>query len=209
MAVVRVSPNFTSEKLASGKLEDRIDVFEDRLRGWFLTHARALLNVVHGDLAALQLALGYFETYAIYWNGEDSEGKSKQFFTQAFLEVFPFSGWEGTGVAPALPPDFRQRLAGDFYRAVRCGLFHSGMTGYKILVGRKRSQAIEVSVHKPTGATGAIVVDPEKLLDEVDAHFAGYLAQLRAPANTELRERFSRAWELKNPMVTLPVPPTG
>lgn len=43
MGAVRVSPNYMSDKLKAGNVEDRIDVFEDRVKGWFLNHARSPL----------------------------------------------------------------------------------------------------------------------------------------------------------------------
>jgi hypothetical protein len=112
------------------------------------------------------------------------------------------------GDAFPVPPDFREKLAEDFYRAVRCGLFHSGMTGYKVLLG-KGSKAITVSVHKPTGTVGAIVIDPAKFVDEIGAHFDLYLSQLRNAANADLRANFTKAWELKNPTIALPLAPGG
>jgi hypothetical protein len=45
MISARVSPQFTGEKLQSGSIEDRLDVYEDRVFGWFLDHAQSLAEV--------------------------------------------------------------------------------------------------------------------------------------------------------------------
>jgi hypothetical protein len=206
MVTTLVSPKYTTDKLKSGKIEDRIDVFEDRIKGWFLDHATALTGSSNAQFAILQLSLSYFETYAIYKRGEDSEGQSKKFFVSAFLEVFPYSGPVGDPFP--VPPDFREKLADDFYRAVRCGLFHSGMTGYKVLLGES-SKAITVSVHKPTGTVEAIIIDPAKFVDEIRAHFDVYLSRLRDASKADLRANFTKAWELKNPTIALPIAPGG
>ncbi len=34
--IIRISPKFTVEKLQSGTLLNRIDVYEDRVRGWLI-----------------------------------------------------------------------------------------------------------------------------------------------------------------------------
>lgn len=203
----RISPRFTREKLSSGRLEDRIDVYEDRIKGWFLNHARSLLAAPNSELAVLQLSLAYFEGYAIYRNGSDSKGRSKKFFRQAFMEVFPHSR-RGTvqGIDPS--PDAIEKLPSLLYEEARCGLFHDGMIRHSIVLASS-SAPISVSAHKITGEVGAIVIDPRKFLEAVEAHFTAYTAKLRDRNNAELRANFNSAWELKNPPVSLHFPPGG
>lgn len=205
--IFQVSPHFTSEKLSSGRLEDKIDVYEDRIKGWFLNHARSLLAAPSSELAVLQLSLGYFEGYAIYRNGCDSKGRSKRFFRQAFIEVFPHSR-RGTvqGIDPS--PDTIEKLPGLLYEEARCGLFHDGMIRHRIVLASS-SAPISVSAHRTTGEVGAIVIDPRKFLEAVEAHFTAYTAKLRDRNNTELRANFNAAWELKNPPASLSFPPGG
>ena len=203
----RISPRFTSEKLRWGMIEDRIDVHEDRLKGWFLKHARSLLSAAHSELAVLQLALGYFEGYAIYRNGSDSTGRSKEFFRQAFMEVFPHSKRaKHQGVDPK--PDDLNKLVDLFYKEARCGLFHDGMIRHRIVLAPS-SAPIFVASHKTTREITAIVIDPKKFLNAIDAHFTDYIAKLRDRNNTGLRAKFNAAWELKNPSVPLRLPPGG
>ena len=201
------SPRFTSEKLLSGKLEDSIDIYEDRIKGWFLDHARSLLAAPYSEIAVLQLALGYFEGYAIYRNGVDSKGRSKKFFRQAFMEVFPYAKrGKVQGIDPS--PDAIEKLADLLYEEARCGLFHEGMIRHRILLA-KASAPISVSAHKTTGEIGAIVIDPGKFLGAVEVHFTDYIAKLRDTKNPDLRSKFNAAWELKNPTGALPLPPGG
>lgn len=44
-----ISPNFAAEKIETGKLEDWIDVFEDRIVNWTLRQARSLLKISDND----------------------------------------------------------------------------------------------------------------------------------------------------------------
>lgn len=205
--IFQVSPHFTSKKLSSGSLEDRIDIYEDRIKGWFLNPARSLLAVPNSELAVLQLSIGYFEGYAIYRNGSDSRRHSKKFFCQAFMEAFPYSR-RGTvqGIDPSL--DLIEKLPVLLYEEARCGLFHDGMIGRRIVLASS-SAPISVSAHKITGDVGAIVIDPRKFLEAVEAHFTAYTAKLRDRNNPELRANFNAAWELKNPPVPLRFPLGG
>ena len=65
---LKISPSFTVDKLRSGQIEDKIDVYEDRVLGWFFRSARSLLSVPNSEFALLQLTISYFEGYAIYRN---------------------------------------------------------------------------------------------------------------------------------------------
>ena len=203
---LKISPSFTIDKLRSGQIEDKIDVYEDRVLGWFLRPARSLLSVPNSEFALLQLTIGYFEGYAIYRNGQDSTGHSKVFFRQAFLDVFPFFQTCEPGMG--LPSDLGQGIADALYEGARCGLFHDGMARSQILLA-KASAPITVSAHKTSGDLGVVVIDVEKFLDNVEVHFVRYVAKLRAKNNTQLRGNFETAWNLKHPGKIYPLAPGG
>jgi hypothetical protein len=84
-----ISPNFGHEKLESAAYEDLVDVFEDRMRNWFLMPAERLLEIPHCQIAAVALLMAYFESIAIYLSGEDSKNRSFEFFAKGFSKVFP------------------------------------------------------------------------------------------------------------------------
>ena len=56
-----ISPNFSHEKLKPGTFEDLVDVFEDRMRNWFLLPVERLLTIPHCQIAAVALLVTYFE----------------------------------------------------------------------------------------------------------------------------------------------------
>ncbi len=205
--VMQVSPKYTADKLASGAIEDKIDVFEDQMQGWFFAQARYLLDKPHSAHAALALTIGYFETYWIYASGEDSRHKSERFFTAGFLDVFPPEGARAVGWTPAgkAAADVMRNLAKKLYESGRCGLFHNNLTGAGILL-RPMAAPITPSVSMTTGEVSAVFLDPEKILDDVNGHFAWYVARLRDPVNVELRTRFERAWEIKRPHGVIHLP---
>jgi hypothetical protein len=79
-----ISPNFGAEKLESASYEDLVDVFEDRMRHWFLNPAERLIGMPHCQIAAVALLISYFEGIAIYLSGKDSKNRSFEFFANAF-----------------------------------------------------------------------------------------------------------------------------
>jgi len=198
---ILISPRFPAAKLESGSIDDRIDVYEDRLRGWFFGPARALLNVPGAGIAILQLCLGYFEGYWTYRSGEDSKkGRSKEFFRRAFSEIFSHL----VIVDPPdlnLPHDIHETLANLHYEDGRCGLFHDGMLRGAIYVG-SGSAPISATIEKNTGRVAGILINPEMFLAEIEFHSDQYMAKLRDPSSADLRNRFNTAWELKNPDAT-------
>jgi hypothetical protein len=57
-----------------------VDVYEDRMGGWFLGPITSLLPTKDSWFAAASLALRYLEGWEQYRSGEDSRGRSKEFF---------------------------------------------------------------------------------------------------------------------------------
>ncbi|MBW2167618.1 MAG: hypothetical protein JRG74_16555 [Deltaproteobacteria bacterium] len=84
-----ISPKLSHQKLESGDYKNLIDVFEDRMRNWFLMPAEHLIKIPHCQIAAVALLVSYFEGIAIYLLGKDSKNKSFEFFAIGFAKVFP------------------------------------------------------------------------------------------------------------------------
>jgi hypothetical protein len=185
-----VSPRYTADKLASRSIEDRIDVYEDRVQGWFIAPTRSLLDIPHAEFAVLNLCLGYFEGWAQYYSGEDSTRRSAEFFCRGLSAVFPFFDF---GDVVRKPGDER-RIFDVLYEQARCGVAHDGMPRKKVLI-RSLPTPIAVSAQIETGEIGAIFVDSRQFLEHIERHFPGYVTALRDPANIELRENFTRTWE--------------
>jgi hypothetical protein len=201
---IAVSPSFTAQKLENPGIEDKIDVFEDQVNGWVLSHAKVLASEKnpyrrHCGIAVLMIAGSYFESLASFLRGESSDGKSKQFFAIGLQNVFPdilkAAGEEKTADPDKVFSDF----AGTFYAELRCGLFHEAMIRGRIfiapaseLVGNTGLAAvIDTRAHK----LATIVIDPERFLSHVANHFADYVQKLRDPSQVELRRNFEAAWD--------------
>src|SRR5262245_54085153 len=77
--VLAISPRFDESKLASGRIEDKIDVFEDQMLGWLVTPAKMMGTSQHSGFAMLAVALAYFEPLGQFLEGK--AGKSQAQFT--------------------------------------------------------------------------------------------------------------------------------
>ncbi len=191
-----VSPHYnTQEKLEQPGVEDLIDLLEDRVKFLVLEPVREALKIPFGFSAAFCVLLTYFEGIWIYISGRDSQGSSRRFFENAFVEVFDSSG-------PS--EDLLRRIATVFYRDARCGFFHDGMARDRIYFGRLEGP-MKVTLPKVDGRLDeagdiqSIIVDPLEALKYVEGHFGKLVESLRDPTNTEERSRFEaicrRKWD--------------
>jgi hypothetical protein len=135
----------------------------------------------------------YFEPYAIYRKGEDSTKQSKIFFRVGFIDVFRKSG---------LKEALLGRVADVLYVNARCGFFHEGMVRDRIYIGSGEGE-LTVTVPrvdgKPdeNGPIESVLIDVAKSHTAVERHFTEYLRSLRDESNTELREKFKKAVDLR------------
>src|SRR5262245_49177842 len=120
--LISISPSYRVGEVDLVKLDDRIKVYEDQVRGWLLGPAKALLPMPHSGFAVLHILMGYFEHHAIYRLGASSARKSKQFFRQGFVAVFPKPA--ETDAPGVKPEEVSEWLADIMYSDARCGLFH-------------------------------------------------------------------------------------
>lgn len=186
-----VSPRYNHSKLGNPSLTDLIDVFEDSWRGYVFRPAEMLLNHAGGDVAAMTLVTSYFEAIATYMTGENSEGKSKQFFVNGFSQCFKAST-EGIDIA-----------AKEIYKHIRCGLAHTGMLTPRVNFSREGAHVFCVTYPKnPDGSlnlkapAASIVVNPQRMYEGVLRHFEQYIKDLRCGNRTDLTDAFQKAISL-------------
>ena len=196
----QISPHFPSEKLDSPSIEDLIDVFEDRLVGWLLAPAKKLLMHPIDQIPGFALSLSYFEGIAIYMRGEDSRNKSRQFFTEGFVDVFRSS---------RLPTAVLERVANVLYEDCRCGFFHDAMFRTRVFFGEHFGEPLVITVPRingvidQSGEVQSIVVHGPKYFEYLEGHFTKYVARLRDRSERDLRRNFQEVchlkWDLSSP----------
>jgi hypothetical protein len=190
---INISPNYLSDKLSDPTLDDLIDVFEDRVKGWVLNPAYDLLRNPHFRIASLCIQLTYFEGIWGYVTGVDSKNRSKEFFRKGFIDVFRI---EGTN------QNLLGRAADVIYEDARCGFFHDGMFRSRLFF-TSRGFALEITLPKQNGIIDqageikSIMIDSCLFYDAIDNHFDTLIKRLRNGSDQELIENFKNGWELR------------
>jgi hypothetical protein len=189
------SPKYHSENCPSPDKWDlglKINIFEDRVMGWFLKFAEKLSQDPDAGYAILSIVLSHFEMIDLYKTGttkdiEDAlKGKrpsepSKSHFFAGVDSVADFAKWPSADLE-----NMKKRL----YEAFRCGIYHAGMTRPDVLV----TEAPKVTnLYEFHGST--LIIKPRMLLSDVRHHFGAYLDGLR---NGKLAAEFERRfnWEV-------------
>ena len=154
----------------------KVDVYEDRVDGWFLNVAENLLKEDDspGDYVVITIALAQLEGIEQFRRGETARDRKpkeseRAWFVSAGVRAFP-------GVSnPML-----ERL----WDSVRCGLAHSGFTEDPVLVSR----AWDAALHE----SGGLHINPKTLLHAVRNFFDEFVKELRADSNSEAARNFAR-----------------
>ena len=173
--MLAISPRYTLTKLSNGKLEDKIDVYEDQILGWVVAPAKLMFPYQHSGFAILALALTYFEPLGQSLAGQ-FEG-SYTCFRQGLLTVYP---------NVHVP---NEQVLRQLYDQLRCGMFHRGLT--KNLVQINQSQDAAIVMHGDRGVVQSLIVNPWALLENVEQHVIEHCAALRIP-NDSRRQAFEK-----------------
>lgn len=187
---MKVSPNFDLSKVETGGIEDKIDVYEDRIKGWFLEPARILeeKGSGHAGFAILLLAVSFVEGYGILLRGEDSQRQSKIFFKAGLREMFK-------GLETRHSQKIVDKALNGIYEQIRCGLAHYGMTKEKVTLSGDYQNPIDVVFDANKNITH-IMVNPHRFLDKMEESLGEYIERLRDPEENVLRSNFEKAWAL-------------
>lgn len=166
----------------------KIDVFEDRMKGWFLDQAEKLRQHPHSGFAILTIGAEYVEALQQYWEGQSSDPKlitgSTQFyvgsraaFNRGMHRIFDNIGEDVF-------------ISCNFYDRVRCGLFHNCMTKSDVMISE---------FDNPITITGSkIYINPELFLEAIRKDFKKYIGSLRQAMqhnpNDEQLQNFITMW---------------
>lgn len=182
-----ISPHHNLDDFPDGlKLEDKVEVFIDRIEGWMLGPAKEMITKGLGyrGFALLSIVTSYFEMIAKYADGYADKYKSGHYFRKGLMMVFP----------KMVLPD-AEELLDSYYERVRNGIYHVGMTGPNVLLMDPSPERGSIGF-KPT--TGSVGIVPDTLVDDLLVHFRWFAGQLRDPNQLTLRTRFERRFDFDN-----------
>lgn len=150
----------------------KINIYEDRVNGWFLDIGRLLIPNVYSEFVILQIAISYIEGNQQLRDGKISTGHSETCFAKAVQRIFA-------------PDGVILEDAKILYREVRCGLFHQGMTSKRVLLSSAFSKAM---MHMD----GGIYINPCLFFNRVVNDFHKYIHELKLPSNDDSRKKFEK-----------------
>lgn len=184
---IAISPIHTSGMFPNGySLEDKIEVFIARVRGWQIQPALDLRenNVPHRGFAQLLIISSYFEMIGKYRAGYIGFDHSRHFFKEGLIYTFP-----------DIPFD-SEVLITKFYQGVRNGLYHAGMTMPNVYI-----------VDDIPGSFGfqeeshALMISPDRFIDDISIRFDNFAHELRNHKNDELRNNFEIRFDSDNGLI--------
>ncbi len=187
--VMQIAPGIEASKWQTLVLDEpnspdwkkAIAILEARIHGRFIEPVDHLINVEETKpatgrsfgFAVLAIDCLLVETLGAFIDGlEDTEGQSRPTFCK-FLTT-----------RPLFSSDFTTNLAEQFYKEFRCGLLHQAEVG-----GASKVWSIGPLIQINAGK---IIVNRNKFHERLKAEFHNYLAELRNPTNTTLRQNFRR-----------------
>ncbi|TAH51301.1 MAG: hypothetical protein EYC68_11395 [Chloroflexota bacterium] len=169
----------TGERRELEELSTKIDVFEDRVLGWFFEIANGLRQNDDASYVLLMIATAQVEGLQQYYEGGSSDRKSRKFFRRGIWRIF------GSDVATETAID-------KFYSAVRCGLFHDGFTNGDVFLSETFSDPLQFD-----GSEQIIKINPQLFVSSVEKDIKNYCAKLRTNNEPDLVKHFEHIWELR------------
>ncbi|MBN1991948.1 MAG: hypothetical protein JW953_04545 [Anaerolineae bacterium] len=179
MRSLAISPHYNNTDFPSGlTLDDKIEVFADRVRGWQLEVAQEVSDKLgYSGFAVLHIVMSYFEMIAKFREGFTERGKSRHFFREGIYWVFP----ELQDHLSELSDTVLDQL----YEEVRCALYHGGITAHTVMLTGDIETALAFSEDG-----SLVVINPHRLVPALSAHFEAYVHDLGNPKKDELRRKF-------------------
>ena len=191
-----IGPHYTADiiDLESASLDDRIALFEDRVRGYFTTPARLIINTYENSVFLILLVVSMcVEWLETFHQGQSSSRQSKRFFKSGFRRIFNPSRPEH------VPEDkFEENLdkiLDEVYYQIRSGLVHTGTTRSKVLITNQIREPMKVDFNPTTGEVERMQINPVMSLLSIEFYLSEFCTDLRNRKNDELRQKFNQAWD--------------
>lgn len=179
-------------------LDDKIEDFIEEVNKWQIAPAKEMLEkgTIDWDFGILKVVMSYFEMIAKYRDGNAEDRKSGEFFKKGLKQVFPeIENWSVHEKTVVL--DW-------FYRKVRCGLYHAGMTGSAIGIWLDRAFGLspfQLESHETTYDNGRlertyqININVVLFVAALENDFKKYVSELRDQNNVTARENFQKKFD--------------
>lgn len=195
-----MNPNLIliTEEINFGQLQrgevTPVEVYKQQMNKWLFVPIKHLANLHEYDkdirfshgYAVFALQLMFFEPHGKYLKGT-AEGTASSNFKEGFNRFQEF----------LLEKEYinnttNTRLASlDFYRATRCGIYHSFTMDSKILIDSRKD--VSKNVFELTSEE-KVLVYPWNFTNALEEYFDHYLNLLKNSNNAELKQNFQKTF---------------
>src|SRR3989338_4084293 len=152
-------------------VETKVEIYQDRVMGWFLDYGEQLKNKPDGEFLLLQIAVGYIEGNQQLREGCSSKNRSEAFFKSAVKRIFGQEVLEDDAVT--------------LYEEVRCGLFHDGMPSKRVLLSNNFETAIR-------HYEGGIYINSRLFFEKIKVDCLSYVRELKQKDDPALLRNFEK-----------------
>ena len=161
-------------------LDEKIEFFVNRTVDLQIQPAidMQIQNILNRGFAQMLIVLSIFEMIGKYRAGFVDEGSSAKYFKEGLRWTFHEIS------------DAEIALLKTFYKSVRCGLYHAGMTRPNVYLVSGMPGSFGFMAK-----TNMLAIDPDLFVDDVRIRFNAYASELRNPENSDLRLAFERCFD--------------
>jgi len=148
--------------------------YEREQTEWFLETAKKLLeegSFIYAPIV-IMVCVSYLEGVEQYKSGYSSRNRSTEFFRNSIKKIYP-----------SIARSTSNEKLDNFYRLVRCGLFHEASLRGGVTFNDQYSESIEISGE-------GIKINQRKFLQDITEDFRKYIADLKNPQSVTARENF-------------------
>ena len=155
-------------------LDRKIDIFKDRVDGWFFDVAQRLKADNEAGFVILMISLAHIEMMVQLINSNaKGDGGDVKFFKKYLIDLFKVT----------------DPIAGRIYGCARCGIVHDMMTKRGINISCDILEEIKIL------DDDIIIINPHRFLDKLRFDFNKYIKKLSDAKEVEKRKLFEKFWD--------------
>ncbi len=178
-----ISPTYTTADFPNPTLDDKVEIFRDRVDGWQIAIAEELLRQItnaqpaapmkHAGYCLISITFSYFEMIGQCLGGVTNPTND---FIRGFRAVYPTTTFPNSDI---------QIL----YDRIRCGMFHNGYTKRGVFINGTYSPTFSFDSDK------TVLLNPHALVLDIRQHFTGVIVMLLDSTHTTERTHFENLFD--------------
>lgn len=179
------SPNYLIDQFEKFEIDEKITVFEDRVKGWIFDVCENILvlGIPNYEFAILKITCSCFEMFGKFSRGYLGNDQSKKHFKIGFKAIYCQT--------------YDEKSADLFYSYIRNSIYHTGFVSPNVLISQ--------SVDKPFGynENNLLILNVKVLLRDLRDSFHQYVCDLRNKENDILRENFKARFDFESNLLNI------